>query len=267
MFASFVISLTGMFLLGRGFGIRRTLDSFIDPSASEYLGAEGSVDVCLQIRSSHVWQVDGKVANTVQGQLVAFGDARKLDELPGVLVRCHMTPQWYLDVRDSGGEIWRYLYSLSGTKADEPQLQIGATLTIKFRAHWSFAKAAGFVVSDSAGPVLGVEQGEFGHGLAPSDLLPFFVRVADPIGLKREKCGDAVVNAVEIVGDKVVRVLPGQYGSVALGTMDFRFWNASSHDWINIRAMDVLGNMSWFLSRLQADRPSNKPLQQTGSPQ
>jgi len=49
-------------------------------------------------------------------------------------------------------------------------------VTVNFRAHWGFAKAAGFMVSDTAGPVLGLEQGEFGHGLAPGDILPFIVR-------------------------------------------------------------------------------------------
>lgn len=260
------------FLIGERVGDRRTRVDFINPPVGEFLGPEGSVDVCLQTRSPHAWEHEGRFAKIVEGEVIAVGVARNLNELPGALVRCSIEPQWYFEVRDSIDERWRFLYAvsntyaISNTKLGEPNLQIGTKVTVNFRAHWGFAKAAGFMVSDTVGPVLGLEQGEFGHGLAPGDILPFIVRT-NAIGLRRDHCGDAVINAVDIVGDSEVRVLPGRYGLFGAGAMRFNFWNACSYSWANVRCTDMLSNTSWLLSRVQAAGPSNKPLQQAGSPQ
>ena len=91
---------------------------------------------------------------------------------------------------------------------EEPSLTIGTRITIKLRAHWGFGKAAGVVVSDDAGPVLIAEQGFFGHGLEPEDILPFTVHVSDAIGVEHGGCGDAVMHAVEVQGDRAMRVMP-----------------------------------------------------------
>jgi len=118
-------------------------------------------------------------------------------------------------VRDSIDERWRFLYAvsntyaISNTKLGEPNLQIGTKVTVNFRAHWGFAKAAGFMVSDTAAQSR-LEQGEFGTGLLRDILRSSSERMLSASGVTI--AGDAIINAVDIVGDTEVRVLPGRYG-------------------------------------------------------
>jgi len=60
---------------------------------------------------------EGRFAKIVEGEVIAVGVARNLNELPGALVRCSVEPQWYFEVRDSIDERWRFLYAVSNTYA------------------------------------------------------------------------------------------------------------------------------------------------------
>jgi hypothetical protein len=221
------------------------------PSLDASGGTQGRVDICLQtpalVKPGH--SLNGQTDLTIEGTVMRFGDARSVPSLPGHVLFCEMEPEWYIDVADKQMVQWRLLYAVSGIAMEEPSLTIGTRVTIRLRAHWGFGKAAGVVVSDDAGPVLIAEQGFFGHGLEPEDYLPFTVHVGDAIGVEHDGCGDAVMHAVEVRGDSVVRVMPGQSGTVALRGRSYWFWNAASYNWINTSCTDMLDRMAWFLWR------------------
>ncbi len=261
--ASFVVGHRAGFWEGRGLGFSQGRSSGFSegrsslsvvrpyPSLDASGGTQARVDICLQTpvieKPGH--SLNGQTVQTIEGTVMRFGAARSVLPLPGHLLFCEMEPEWYVDVADKQMAQWRLLYAVSGIAMEEPSLTIGTRITIKLRAHWGFGKAAGVVVSDDAGPVLIAEQGFVGHGLEPEDILPFTVHVSDAIGVEHGGCGDAVMHAVEVQGDRAMRVMPGQIGTVALRGRSYQFWNAASYNWINVSCTDMLDRMAWFLWR------------------
>ena len=186
---------------------------------------------------------------TIHGELVEVGPVQNPQKLPGTVVDCDDLPQSHLDVMDADYRLWRFLYSVSDLSVGRIKTQVGSRVTVKFRAFPGFSKAAGFVMSDRTGVILAVEDGAFGEGLSPSDELPFAIRKGHGVQLKQDFCGDAVSFALSITADTEERVLPGRMGSVVLGGTSYRFWNACSYDWVNVRCTDMLGDTSWVLWR------------------
>jgi hypothetical protein len=212
----------------------------------------GWIDICLHTRTpkSLARVVNGQIDQTINGTVVGFGSATAVPPLPGREdLFCEQDPQWYVDVTDAQKVLWRLLYSVSGIALEGPALKVGARVTVRLRAHWGFAKAAGVIVSDEAGPVFAAEQGAFGHGLEQEDFEPLRIRVGDVVGVKHEGCGDAVLHAIEVNGDSATRVLPGRVGTVGLRGTRYQFWNAASYNWINPSCTDMLDRLSWFLWR------------------
>ena len=237
------------FMLGKVFGrkdVARGARRVPMPMAP---GPDGKVDVCLQTKPPLAFAGEGRVSMTVRGELVGLGLARDVQKLPDAAVECDDQPQSHLDVVDSDYRLWRFLYSFSDLNAGRIKTPIGARVTVKFRAFVGFSKAAGFVVSDRTGVVLAVEDGAFGEGLSPSDELPFSVRKADAFRLKHDFCGDSVSFALNVSADTEERVLPGRTASVRLGASTYRFWNACSYSWVDVRCTDMLGDTSWVLWR------------------
>jgi len=213
----------------------------------------GWIDICLHTRTpkSLARVVNGQIDQTITGTVIGFGSATAVPSLPGREdLFCEKDPQWYVDVADARKVLWRLLYSVSGIVLQRPAFKVGARVTVRLRAHWGFAKAAGVIVSDEAGPVFAAEQGAFGHALEQDDLEPLRIRVGDVFGVKHEGCGDAVLHTVEVYGDSTTRVLPGRVGTVGLRGTRYQFWNAASYNWINPSCTDMLDRMSWFFWRL-----------------
>ena len=226
----------------------------VRPSLSVERSVEDSgwIDICLHTRTpqSIARVVNGRIDQTINGTVIGFGSATAVPPLPGREdLFCEKNPQWYVDVADAQKVLWRLLYSVSGIALEGPALKVGARVTIRLRAHWGFAKAAGVIVSDEAGPVFAAEQGAFGHGLEPEDFEPLRIRVGDVFGVKHEGCGDAVLHTVEVHGDSATRVLPGHVGTVGLRGARYQFWNAASYSWLNPSCTDMLDRLSWFLWR------------------
>lgn len=237
------------FMLGKSLGrkdVARTAPRVLTPMAP---GPDGKVDVCLQTKPPLAFTGEGRVSMTVHGEVVGLGVARDVQKLTDAAVECDDQAQSHLDVVDSDYRLWRFLYSFSESNVGRIKTEIGTRVTVKFRALLGFSKAAGFVVSDRTGVVLAVEDGGFGEGLSPSDELPFSVRKADAIRLKHDSCGDSVSFALNVSADTEERVLPGRTASVRLGTTIYRFWNACSYSWVDVRCTDMLGDTSWVLWR------------------
>ena len=243
------------FALGRRTGFREGRASL--PVVRASLHADRSVedvervDVCLhtQTPTSPAHEVNGQIDRTIQGTVVGSGATASVPPLPGHDLFCEVEPQWYLDVKDAQDVLWRLLYSVTGIVVEGPAVKAGTRVTVRLRAHWGFAKAAGVIVSDEAGPVFVAEQGAFGHGLEPEDLAPLRVRVSEVFGVRHEGCGDAVLHSVEVEGDATTRVLPGRVGTLGLRGTRYQFWNAASYNWINVSCTDMLDTVSWFLWR------------------
>jgi hypothetical protein len=221
---------------------------FVERSVEE----SGWIDICLHTRfpKSLARVVDGQIDQTITGTVIDFGSATAVPPLPGREdLFCENDPQWYVDVADARKVLWRLLYSVSGIALEGPALTVGARVTVRLRAHWGFAKAAGVIVSDEAGVVFAAEQGAFGHALEQEDVEPLRIRVGDVVGVKHEGCGDAVLHAVDVHGDTATRVWPGRVGTVGLRGKRYQFWNAASYNWINPSCTDMLDRLSWFLWR------------------
>jgi hypothetical protein len=253
--ASFAAGHRVGFSVGRGAGIaegRKSLAAVVRPYPSVEISEDspGRVDICLQtslVGNGHSFK--GEIVQTIEGTVVRLGAARSVVPLRGHALLCEIDPEWYVDVVDARKTQWRLMYTVSGIPVEEPSLSIGSRVTIRLRAHWGFGKAAGVAVSDESGPLLIAEQGAFGHGLEPADVLPFTVTASDAIAVKHDGCGDAVMHAVEVQGDSAIRVMPGRIGMLTLRGRSYRFWNAASYNWINVNCTDMLDRMAWFLWR------------------
>jgi hypothetical protein len=221
------------------------------PSSLGEPGRDIDVDVCLQTTRSRnlVEKIGGGIIETIQGKVEKSGDARNLTPLATTALYCMTSPEWYIDISDGNQDVWRILYRASGISVPSPKVSAGTRVTVKIRGHLGFGKAAGFMMSDALGPVLAAEQGAFGQGLDLDDEKPFTIRVNEAIGMKHEMCGDAVIHAIEILGDTAAKVLPGRIGSVSLGANSYHFWNALTYSWTNERCTDMFDQSSWLLWR------------------
>jgi len=222
------------------------------PSIVGKPGREVEVDVCLQTtrRRDLVEKIGGGIIETIHGIARQSGDARNISPLATTAVYCETNPDSYIDISDSNQDLWRILYTAAGITVPNPKVPAGTQVTVKMRGHLGFGKAVGFMLSDALGPIFAAEQGAFGQGLDPEDEKPFAIHVNEAIGMRHEMCGDAVIHAVEILGDSAAKVLPGRIGSVSLGAASYRFWNASSYSWINERCTDMFDQSSWLLWRI-----------------
>jgi hypothetical protein len=257
----FVLAVAGATTIGASFALGRKI-GFVEgrnslpvlrsyPSVEQVGDWRGRVDICLQTAKPEEpgHTINGQIAQTIEGTVVGLGSARAVRPLAGHALFCEIDPEWYVDIADAAKSVSRILYAASGTTIGSPNLRVGAQVTVRMRARWGFGKAAGVIVSDESGPVLIAEQGAFGHGLHPEDLEPIAVGVGDAIGVRHEGCGDAVVHALDVRGDRTTRVLPGRIGSLTLRGASYRFWNAASYAWINIGCTDMLDQTSWLLWR------------------
>jgi hypothetical protein len=250
-----VAGMAAHFAVGHRFGFQAGRDSLPVLRPYPSLGAltdwQGRVDICVQTstRDEAGNATAGEVVETIEGTVVGSGDVSSVTPLAGNAIPCERQPDWYIDVADAQKVLWRILYAVSGIVIGRPNVRTGTRVTVRLRAHWDFGKAAGFMVSDQAGPILAAEQGAFGHGLEPEDLEPLTIRVSDVIGVRHEDCGDAVIHAVDVRGESATRVLSGRIGTLSFRGANYRFWNSASYSWINVQCMDMLDRMSWFLWR------------------
>jgi hypothetical protein len=222
------------------------------PSVVGRPGQDVEVDVCLQTTRSRdrVEGIGGGIIEILQGTVRQSGDARTVSPLAATAVYCYRNPELYIDVSDSNQDVWRILFTASGNMVPNPKVPAGTQVTVKIRGHEGFGKAIGFMMSDALGPILAAEQGAFGQGLDAEDEKPFTIRANEAIGMRHERCGDAVMHAIEILGDSAAKVLPGRIGTVSLGRASYRFWNAATYSWVNERCTDMFDQSSWLLWRI-----------------
>jgi len=222
------------------------------PSVVGRPGPEIEVDVCLQTTRSKdvVGKIGGGIYETIDGTVSRSGDARRVHPLETTAVYCDTNPELYIDIFDSNQDVWRILYTAYKITVPNPTVSAGTRVTVKVRGHLGFGKAVGFIMSDAVGPILVAEHGAFRQGLGPEDEKPFTIRVGEAIGMRHEMCGDAVIHAIEILGDSAAKVLPGRIGRVSLGAASYHFWNASTYNWINERCTDMFDESSWLLWRI-----------------
>jgi hypothetical protein len=260
--AAVLLALSVPFAMGTKLGLSlrgRGKAASAPPEPAWKWGSEGRVDVCLFTRSPRKpeW-LEGRVALTIDGVLAGFGRTAQGSPPPtlaGTVVACEPGPDGqvdldgYFDVEDAKHEVWRVLYGLSGATAPGLATRTGAPVTLRFDAHWGFSRAAGFMLLDGAGPVIAVERGTFGRGLAPEDLRPFTVSPGETIGRRTDYCGDELAHALQITGDEQVRALPGRERDVSFHGVAYRFWNAEATTWKNGRCTDLLDEICWALWR------------------
>ena len=218
-----------------------------------------NVTVCLATRTPHRRQWDGRVSLLVAGTLQGAGElpAPALDPaFPGEVVPCHndepdlrIERVHYIDIAEGSRDVWRIMYAASMADLPGFAARIGTRVSFRFDAHWGFAEAGGFVLGDDVGPVLAVEQGTFGPGLAREHVSPFSVGLGQPIGSRPDGCGDEVAHTLDVRGDGLTQVPPGRTVSLSVHGTQFRFWNAASHTWENPKCTDMLGSTSWALWR------------------
>jgi hypothetical protein len=113
--------------------------------------------------------IGGGIIEILQGTVRQSGDARTVSPLATTAVYCYRNPEQYIDISDSNQDVWRILYTASGTTVPNPKVPAGTQVTVKIRGHEGFGKAVGFMISDALGPVLAAEQGAFGQGLDAED--------------------------------------------------------------------------------------------------
>ena len=224
-------------------------------------GSEGRADVCLFARTPQQPNfLEGGVALTIHGVLAAFGrlgqGVAAPAPLPGTVVYCQQSPDsqveldGYIDIEDAKGELWRVMYGLSRTTPPGLATRPGTPVTLRFDAHWGFSRAAGFMLLDDGGPVIAVERGTFGPGLAPERRRPFSVDLGETIARRKDFCGGRVEHELQVTADERVRVLPGRRRALSLHGVGYQFWNADAATWENEQCTDMLDSSQWALWRL-----------------
>jgi len=185
---------------------------------------------------------------SLEGTLVGVGELSGDAHAPGYVVACEHSPERYVDVRDGENETWRIMYAFSGVRYPVLRARLGAHVHFRFFSAFHAGRTADLLLTDEAGPVLAIEQDEFG----PRDLAGAQLTVGwgTPVGSHRSPCGgDETARALRVSGDTEAMVPPGQTGSVRLHGMKYRLWNVVSVDVTGVACPDEDDVTTWLLWR------------------
>jgi hypothetical protein len=226
-----------------------TPDGWVDPPTA---WPDAPLDICLVTRGARPAVWDGSAALTIEGTLVKAGPVMPaLSKLtfPGTIIPCHHDPDRHIDIADGNGEVWRLLYSTGKVPVRQASLPSGSRLHLRVDARWGFAKGAGFMLRDDAGPILAVEEGAFGPGPLPDHQRPIAVSRGEIYDVQPDKCGDRVRHWLQLDADQRQRAAPGRAIPLTIGGARYGFVNLASDGWRNPRCADLLDRTSWILWR------------------
>ena len=102
----------------------------------------------------------------IDGTLIGFGELSAENRDVGNVVGCEDYPARFIDVRDDEGKTWRMMYALFGLGYPTLNASVGSRVHFRFYSFVRAGRTADLLLTDERGPVLAMEQGEYG----PRDL-------------------------------------------------------------------------------------------------
>ena len=197
-----------------------------------------------------VW--DGSAALTIDGTLVKAGPAMPAlskHELPGHGVPCHHDPDRHIDIADAKGEVWRLLYSTGKVPVRQSSLPNGTRLHLRVDAKWGFAKGAGFMLRDDAGPILASRRARSVRASCLSTNAPSRSAAVRSSTFSPISAANACRHWLQLDADQRQRAAPGRAIPLTIGGARYGFVNLASDGWRNPRCTDLLDRTSWILWR------------------
>ena len=187
------------------------------------------ITLCLSMKGALGKDVLSAADLSIDGTLIGFGEMSHASDPrdTGNVVWCDNYPQRYVEVEDREGRTWRIMYDLPEQRYPAVRARVHSQVRFVFRSAFYSAQTARFVLSDEAGPVLGIEMN--GHG--PNLLEEGNVSLSwgRTLGRRPTGCGgEYLARAVQVSGDTSVSIPPGQVGSVSLHGAKYLFWNIHS---------------------------------------
>jgi hypothetical protein len=187
------------------------------------------ITLCLSMQGAPDTIGPGSADLNVDGILTGFGDISRASNPRdmGNVIDCDNYPQRYIEVKDRQHKTWRIMYDLPERQYPTVHAHVGSRVRFFFKAAFYAAPSATFVLSDEAGPVIGIETNGYGPGVLEGGDLSFSWGRA--FGRRRTGCGgEYVARGLQVSGDEAVSIPPGQVGSVSLHGARFLFWNIHS---------------------------------------
>lgn len=208
---------------------------------------EARVEICLSIPGAS-GTGPGDADLLIDGTLAGAGEMHGDNRDTGNVVGCEDYPDRYIDVRDGEKRTWRMMYGLVGLRCPNLRTRVGAHVRFRFYSILRNGRTADLLLTDEAGPVLAIEQGE--HGPRPLEGMSPSVGWGRSLGRRSNPCGgEEVARALRVSGDTDAMVPPGQTGSVRAHGTSYRLWNAGSVAVVGTACVDEDDRSSWVLWR------------------
>ena len=210
---------------------------------------ETRIEICLSIPgASGSGTGPGDADLLIDGTLAGVGEMHGDNRDTGNVVGCEDYPDRYIDVRDEEKRTWRIMYVLVGLRYPRLETRIGAHVRFRFYSILRNGRTANLLLTDEAGPVLAIEQGE--HGPRPLEGMSPSVGWGRSLGHRPNPCGgEEVARALRVSGDTDAMVPPGQTGLVRAHGTPYRLWNAGSVAVVGTACVDEDDWSSWLLWR------------------
>jgi hypothetical protein len=208
---------------------------------------EARVEICLSIPGAARTET-GDADLLIEGTLIALGEISGDNRDVGNIVGCGDYPARFIDVRDDEKKTWRIMYALFGLGYPTVGARIGSHVRFRFYSVVHAGRTADLLLTDERGPVLAIEQGEYGpRHLEGMQLSLDWGRSLDR---RPNSCGgEEVARALRVSGDTEAMVPPGQTGTVLLHGRQYRLWNARSVAVVRPACVDEDDWSSWVLWR------------------
>lgn len=189
------------------------------PLGSVHIWLASSVEIPQSIGNDGAQLVD--IDGTVTA--VKAGDLKSPTNWPPTLGDYASEPPVarVLAIHANSGVDWQLGWKVEGPVRSSDltpaaPVAVGDVVHLRFRAIYSFGRAAAFVVSDARGTLLAIDDAVWGDPLKPDDVLGLTVTEGRTVATSIGSCFDERHTGLVFTGDTPVDVAPGQTGELSL---------------------------------------------------